>query len=102
MVAQQHEEDLDGDRKTTRVAIRLSRQQANQLDRAVAITGQTKTEFIAQAIAERAEDVFYNQRVLELTDRDTDTLLRALESPGEPNDAMRRGLAKLRQHQVNE
>jgi uncharacterized protein (DUF1778 family) len=88
--------------KTIRVALRLTRQQAEQLDSAIAITGQSKTEFISQAIAERAAVLLREQRVLELTDRDMDALLSAIEAPGAPNDAMLRGLATLRAHRAHE
>jgi uncharacterized protein (DUF1778 family) len=88
--------------KTTRVALRLTRQQAEQLDSAIAITGQSKTEFISQAIAERAAVLLREQRMLELTDRDMDALLSVIEAPGAPNDAMLRGLAKLQAHRAHE
>ena len=95
MVAEKHVHQSMEEGKTIRVALRLTRQQAEQLDSAIAITGQSKTEFISQAIAERAAVLLREQWVLGLTDRDMDALLSAIESPGAPNDAMLRGLAKL-------
>ncbi len=102
MAAEKHVHQETEEGKTTRVALRLTRQQAEQLDSAVAITGQSKTEFISQAIAERAAELLQAQRLLALTDRDMDALLSAIESPGAPNDAMQRGVAKLRAHRAHE
>ena len=102
MVAEKHVHQQMEEGKTTRVALRLTRQQAEQLDSAIAITGQSKTEFISQAIAERAADLLRQQRMLALTDRDMDVLLSAIESPGAPNDAMQRGMATLRAHRAHE
>jgi uncharacterized protein (DUF1778 family) len=102
MVAENHVHQQIEEGKTIRVALRLTRQQAEQLDSAIAITGQSKTEFISQAIAERAAVLLREQRVLELTDRDMDALLSAIEAPGAPNDAMLRGLATLRAHRAHE
>ena len=102
MVAENHVHQQIEEGKTIRVALRLTRQQAEQLDSAIAITGQSKTEFISQAIAERAAVLLREQRVLELTDRDMDALLSAIEASGAPNDAMLRGLATLRAHRAHE
>lgn len=102
MVAEKRDPEPVEDQKTTRVALRLSRQQAAQLDSAIALTGQSKTEFISQAIAERAAELLREQRVLALTDRDMDALLSSIDSPGAPNEAMLRGLAKLHAHRAHE
>ena len=102
VVAEKRVHEPMDEHKTTRVALRLTRQQAAQLDRAVAITGQSKTEFISQAIAERAAVLLQEQRMLALTDRDMEALLSAIESPGAPNDALLRGLATLRAHRTHE
>ncbi|MFT4039495.1 MAG: DUF1778 domain-containing protein [Thermomicrobiales bacterium] len=100
MVAAEYSPEPNEDGKSTRVALRLTRQQADQLERAIALTGQSKTDFITQAIAERATVLFREQRVLELSERDMDALLQALENPGEMNDAMRRGMATFQRTQA--
>jgi len=83
--------------KNRRIAIRLSDELDAQLERAVAVSGRSQTELITEAIADKADEIIRQQHVLELSDRDMDALLAALASPPEPNEAMRRSVARWRE-----
>ena len=83
--------------KSRRIAFRLTEELGAQLDRAVALTGRSQTDLITEAIADKAEAVVREQRLLELTDRDMDALLAALDDPPAPNEAMLRSIARWRE-----
>src|SRR5687767_4395442 len=83
--------------KTRRIAFRLTDELGAQLDRAVALSGRSQTDIITEAIADKAEAVIREQRLLELTDRDMDALLAAIENPPAPNEAMLRSIARWRE-----
>ncbi len=82
--------------KSRRLAIRLTDEVGVQLDRALAIVGRTQTDFITEAIAEKATAVVGEQRLLELTDRDMEALTAAIDDPPAPTEAMLRSVARWR------
>jgi uncharacterized protein (DUF1778 family) len=84
-------------RKNRRIAVRLTDEVAEQLDRAVAISGRSQTELVTEAIADKAGEIVREQYFLELTDRDMDALLAAIDNPPAPNAAMLRAIARWRE-----
>lgn len=84
--------------KSRRIAFRLTEELAEQLAQAVALTGRTQTELISEAITDKASAIIREHRLLELTDRDMEALLSAIAEPAPPNDAMRRSIARWREH----
>jgi uncharacterized protein (DUF1778 family) len=84
--------------KNRRIAFRLTDELGAQLDRAVALTGRSQTDLITEAIADKATAVIREQRLLELTDRDMEALLAAVEHPPVPTDAMLRSITRWREH----
>src|SRR5918999_5898296 len=83
--------------KRRRIAFRLTDDLGARLDRAVALTGRSQTDLITETIAEKADAVIREQRLLELTDRDMRALLDAIENPTAPNEAMLRSIARWRE-----
>lgn len=83
--------------KSRRIAVRLSDELGSRLDDAIAATGRTQTDLITEAIADKADAVISQQRLLELTDRDMDALLAAIAVPPAPNDAMVRSTVRWRE-----
>jgi uncharacterized protein (DUF1778 family) len=81
-------------RKTRRIAIRLTDELAEQLRRAVILSGRSQTDFITEAIATKASETEREQYLLELSDRDMDALLDAIARPPAPNAAMLRAAAR--------
>ena len=84
-------------RKTRRIAIRLTDELAEQLQRAVVLSGRSQTDFITEAIAAKASAIEREQYFLELSDRDMDGLLDAIAHPPPPNAAMLRAAARWRE-----
>lgn len=86
--------------KSRRIAFRLTEELGRQLDRAVSLSGRSQTDLITKAIADKTAAAIQKQQILELTDRDMDALLAAIEHPGAPNDAMLRSIARWRERVV--
>jgi uncharacterized protein (DUF1778 family) len=82
--------------KSRRIAFRLTDDLGARLDSAVALIGRTQTDLITEAIADKADSVIWEQRLLALTDRDIDALQAALADPPAPNEAMLRAIARWR------
>ncbi len=60
------------------------------IDRAAALSGWSRTEFILDAARERATDVLLDQRVFQLDEQEWDSLTAALARPPKPNAALRK------------
>ena len=84
--------------KNRRIAFRLSDTLAAQLEQAITYSGRTQTDLITEAIAEKAGEIIREQRSLELSDRDMDALLDAIDHPPAPKEAMMRSIARWRNH----
>jgi uncharacterized protein (DUF1778 family) len=79
-----------------RITFRISEELGRRLDQAVALSGRSQSDLIAEAIAEKTAAILERQHILELSDRDMDALLDAIANPPEPNDAMLRSIARWR------
>lgn len=82
--------------KTKRIAVRLTAELDERINRAVALSGRTQTEFISEALAEKADEIIRAQHYMELSERDMEALLDAIENPPAPNEAMLRAIASWR------
>lgn len=82
---------------TRQVVVDLPEEMAKQLAMAIAFSGQTEQEFIIETIADKLEAIATEVQVLELSDRDMDALLAAIENPPPPNEAMLRAVARWRE-----
>lgn len=80
--------------KSERIAFRTTSRFSEQLDRAVALTGRSRTDFIIEAVADKVDDVLWHQHYLELSERDMAALVAAIENPPPPNAAMLRAAAR--------
>jgi uncharacterized protein (DUF1778 family) len=89
-------------RKNRRIAVRLTDELAAQLERAVALSGRSQTEFITEAIADKASEIVREQHYLELSERDMEALLDAIANPPAPNEAMLRSIARWRERVIHE
>jgi uncharacterized protein (DUF1778 family) len=84
--------------KEKRITARVTGDLKERAEEAASLSGRTLTDFIVEAIQEKADEVIDRQRILELTERDMDALLAALDKPVEPNAAMRRSVARWHEH----
>lgn len=87
--------------KTARLEVRMSSDIANLINRAVEISGLTKTGFITSVLQQAAEKIVRDQEVLALSLEDQKRFADALIDPPEPNDAMRRAFSKRNELLVN-
>ncbi len=82
--------------KSERIAVRVTPTVKERAELAAGLVGRTLSDFATEAVEEKAEAVIRDRRVLELSDRDMDALLAALENPPPPNEAMLRAIARHR------
>lgn len=84
--------------RSERIAFRTTSRFSKQLDRAVALSGRSRTDFIIEAVADKVDDVLWHQHALELSERDMAALVAAIENPPPPNDAMLRAIDNWRKY----
>ena len=82
--------------KIERIAVRVTPAVKARIEQAAGLVGRTLSDFTTEAVQEKAEAIIRDRRVLELSDRDMDALLAALENPPPPNEAMLRAIARHR------
>lgn len=81
MVAQQkHREQLN---------IRATSQQRETIDRAAAIRGLTRTDFILAAAVREAETAILDEVFIKLTPAEYENFLDMLENPAEPTEELK-------------
>jgi uncharacterized protein (DUF1778 family) len=71
-----------------RITARLPRSTRSIIERAAAIYGASINQFIVQAAVERANEVLQSMEALQLSSRDAQTFLNALENPPEPSQEL--------------
>jgi uncharacterized protein (DUF1778 family) len=74
-----------------RVDLRISADQKRLIERAATLSGQTLSSFILGTTVERAREIVRESAVIDLSNRDRDRFLKALEDDSaRPNAALRR------------
>jgi uncharacterized protein (DUF1778 family) len=77
--------------KTERVALRVPADQKRLIEQAAILSGQTVSSFILNLTLEHAREVVRDHAVIELSQRDWDVFLAALnDTEAEPGPALRR------------
>ena len=82
--------------KDQRCNFRLTKRQKELAEKAASITGQDLSSFFTSTMVERATAIVNEYENLVLSDRDRDIFLASLENPPEPNDVLKRAMAKYR------
>ena len=80
--------------KTRRLEVRLTDEQKESLDRAVAISNTTTSEFVVSHLMRSVGEAIRRNQTTELSARDMDRFLDLLDNPPPPNAALRRILKK--------
>lgn len=75
--------------KTERVDFRTTRDVKNLIERAATLQGMAVSEYIKSVIVPASQDVIEHHQTRLLADRDRDLFLLLLDSPPEPNTALR-------------
>src|SRR5579872_1289832 len=75
---------------TARLNCRVSASIKQRAEEAAGILGQSITDFTEQALAEKAEAILGQVERIQLSERDFDLFLQAINAPNEPTPALQR------------
>jgi len=81
---------------TARLEFRVAPEAKELIQQAAAFLGTSLTDFAAATLADRAREVVESHTIIRLSNQDRDAFLAALDSPPEPNDALRRAFDRHR------
>ena len=76
-------------RKNTNLSLRISEQDKSLIDRAAAVAGQDRTEFMVSSARKAASDALLDQRLFVLNDKQWAEFSAALDAPPAPNDRLK-------------
>lgn len=76
--------------RSVRLDMRINFQAKSLIERAAALTGQTLTDFAVSNLVQLAVETIERHQRLEMTDRDRDRFLAALDRPPKPLPALAR------------
>ena len=75
---------------STRLDVRLAGEHKKLIQQAAELLGQTISAFTVSTLVQEAQQVVERFSSLQLSDRDRDSFLAALDNPPEPNARLRR------------
>jgi len=75
--------------KNENIHIRISPDSKEIIEKAIAVSGQTLTDFATRSLLDSANEILEKEYVSTLTDRDRDRLLAMLDADEEPNGALK-------------
>ncbi len=84
-------------KKQARLALRLSEDHKQRIERAAAMTGQTLNSFVSTEIVRRADEILEKEEVRRLSNRDRDIFLALLDADPEPTEAAKEAAARFNQ-----
>lgn len=89
-------------RQTSRIAIRTSATVSRQVDRAAALSGLGKSEYIREVLAREARKTIQEHETVEFTKRDRKAFIEAMRNPPPWPEHMDEKLRRYRERIVNE
>ena len=75
------------------INVRLPTKTRDLIDRAAAVVGKTRTDFILESAQNQAVDVLLDQRLFSLDAEQFEEFVRVLDQPPEPNERLKQLLA---------
>jgi uncharacterized protein (DUF1778 family) len=81
------------ERRDAVINVRLSTKWRDVIDRAAAVVGKTRSEFVLESASKHAVDVVLDQRLFSLNTEQFEQFLRVLDQPPEPNARLKQLLA---------
>ncbi|HMS40627.1 MAG TPA: DUF1778 domain-containing protein [Pyrinomonadaceae bacterium] len=75
--------------KSENIHIRISSNIKEIIEKAIAVSGQTLTDFATRSLLNSASEVLEREYVTTLSNHDRDRLLAMLDADDEPNEALR-------------
>ena len=88
-----HRDSDDADRRGVIINLRASARLKNLIDRAAALLGQNRTEFMLDSARLRAEDVLLDQKLFSLNEEQYRDFLNLLDEPPKPTEELRKLLS---------
>src|SRR5688572_31516240 len=82
--------------RAARLDIRLNPQAKQKIEEAAAVSHQTITDFVVSNLLRASEEALERQRLIQLSDRDRDPFLAALETDVRPNRALRKAAERFK------
>ncbi|MGE0662230.1 MAG: DUF1778 domain-containing protein [Hyphomonadaceae bacterium] len=76
------------------MSLRIDDATRDLIDRAAAVSGQNRTEFMLTLLREKAAEVLLNQRLFTLNDADWNAFVKRLDDPPPPNAKLKALLAR--------
>ena len=86
-------------RKTIRAArldIRLKPQAKEKIEQAAAVSHQSITDFVVTSLLRASEEALERQQLIQLSNRDRDLFLAALDTDVRPNRALRKAAERFK------
>ena len=83
-------------RKRDRLEARITPEQKALFQRAADLTGRSLTDFVISSVQAAAEAAVRTHQVLELTARETEAFLEAIQHPPAPNERLRAAARQYR------
>ena len=80
----------DAQRRGVTINLRAPTHLRDLIDRAAALIGQNRSEFMLESARRRAEDVLLDQKLFSLSEEQYSGFLKLLDNPPEPNDDLKK------------
>ncbi|MEQ8819308.1 MAG: DUF1778 domain-containing protein [Sumerlaeia bacterium] len=84
--------------KTSRIEARVNPIMKERLIKAAAIQGCTLSDFVVDAVREKADHVIESHEIITLTEQDRELFFEALRNPPEANDALKEAFRQHREY----
>ena len=79
-----------------RLDIRLNSKAKEKIEQAAAVSHQSITDFVVTSLLRASEEALERQQLIQLTNRDRDLFLAALETDVRPNRALRKAAERFK------
>lgn len=85
--------------RAARLDIRLNPQAKQKIEQAAAVSHQTITDFVVTSLLRASQEALDRQHLIQLSNRDRDLFLSALETDVSPNRALRKAADRFKRSQ---
>ena len=82
--------------RAARLDIRLNAQAKAKIEQAAAVSHQSITDFVVTSLLRASEEALERQQLIQLTNRDCDLFLAALETDVRPNKALHKAAERFK------
>ena len=82
--------------RAARLDIRLNSNVKEQIEQAAAVSHQSITDFVVTSLLRASEEALERQQLIQLTNRDRDLFLAALDSDVRPTRALRKAAERFK------